>query len=172
MITIISASNREGNLTSFFAKKCEEILSQRKIENQIFYLHDLPDTISLNSVYNYEDSIFKKLGEKLIAPATKLLFIVPEYNGSIPGILKLFLDGIEPIVFKGKKAALVGVAAGRAGNLRGMDHLTDIMHHLEVNVMPQKLPISQLFGLLKNEEVVDEATLDLISKQLKLLEEF
>jgi len=172
MITIISASNREGNLTSFFASKCQEILNRHKVENRVYYLHDLPDTISLSSVYNYEDSIFKELGKELIVPASKLLFIVPEYNGSIPGILKLFIDAIEPSVYKGKKAALIGVAAGRAGNLRGMDHLTDILHHLEVNVMPQKLPISQLFGLLKEEEVVDESTLNLLEKQLQLLSEF
>jgi NAD(P)H-dependent FMN reductase len=49
----------------------------------------------------------------------------------VPGSLKLFIDACSVREykqnFKGKKAALVGIASGRAGNLRGMDHLTGVM---------------------------------------------
>jgi len=45
---------------------------------------------------------------------------------------------------------LVGVASGRAGNLRGMDHLTGVFNHVGSIVFPNKLPISNC------KDVVDE----------------
>jgi NAD(P)H-dependent FMN reductase len=169
MISIISASNREGNLTALFASKCKQFLDEKGIDNQLFTLNELPKELSLQSVYEYQSSVFNQWSEKLIKPAQKLLFIVPEYNGSIPGILKLFIDGIAPEDFKGKKSVLIGVSAGRAGNLRGMDHLTDILHYLQVEVHPVKLPISKVYNLLKEGKLVDEETLALLEKQVQTL---
>lgn len=169
MILILSASNRAGNLTAAFAQKCKAFLDKREIENRLFSLSQLPEELILQSVYEYDTSVFNQWSKELIQKAKKILFVVPEYNGSIPGILKLFIDGVSPKDFQGKKAVLVGVSAGRAGNLRGMDHLTDILHYLQVEVHPQKLPISRLYDLLEEGEVVDQETLALLEKQVQTL---
>ena len=72
-----------------------------------------------------------ELEKKWLLPAEKYIFISPEYNGSIPGVLKCLIDVSDvKKVWKGKKALLTGVSKGRAGNLRGMDHLTGIMHYV------------------------------------------
>jgi chromate reductase, NAD(P)H dehydrogenase (quinone) len=47
-----------------------------------------------------------------------------------------------------KKAMLVGVADGRAGNLRGLDHMTNILNYMKMNVLYNKLPLSRI-----NEEI-------------------
>jgi NAD(P)H-dependent FMN reductase len=58
----------------------------------------------------------------------------------------------------GKKAAVVGVATGRAGNLRGIDHLTSVLAHMQIAVLPKFLPVSSVEkeldenGKLKNEK--------------------
>ena len=172
MITILSASNRSGNLTAYFTRKCEELLGLRGEGLNVLYLDELPESINLKTMYDFESSDFTDYSKKYIESSDKFLVVVPEYNGSIPGILKLFIDAVKPEHFAGKKAAIIGVAAGRAGNLRGMDHLTDILHHLQVNVMPQKLPISQVHGLLKGEEVADADTLSALSLQMDRLIDF
>lgn len=166
MITIISGSNRRGNLTSIFAKHCLAALKDMNLEANLFSLDEIPNGEELALIYDFEHSAFAKTGRELIKQSDKLLFIAPEYNGSIPGILKLFIDAVEPKDFEGKKAALIGTAAGRAGNLRGMDHLTDVLHHLQVNVMPQKLPISQLYALISDQELTDQDTIGLIKNHL------
>lgn len=167
MITIISSSNRRGNKTKNFSNYCLEWLKEQGEEVQLFSLDDLPTTIDLNEVYNYESSVFTEIAHKYIIPATKLYFVVPEYNGSVPGVLKLFMDGVKPEFYAGKKAALLGVAAGRAGNLRGMDHLTDVLHYLQVEVMALKLPVSQIYNILDAEgNVKDETTKMAINAQL------
>ena len=95
-------------------------------------------------------------------PANHFLIVSPEYNGSIPGYLKLFIDAISvhrlKECFAGKRAALVGVASGRAGNLRGNDHLSSILHHIGCNVVPGALPISKIGSVMNDEGQLDEGT--------------
>lgn len=172
MLTIISSSNRIENLTSFYSSYCEKFLKNRGIQHQVYSLAEIPDLLSLKSVYEFESSYFNEVAKKCLLPAEKLLFVVPEYNGSIPGILKLLIDAIHPSYFQGKKAALIGVSSGRAGNLRGMDHLTAILQHLQVNVMPQKLPISKMNALIENGELSDFETKKSIELHLNRLIEF
>ncbi|MCD6063655.1 MAG: NADPH-dependent oxidoreductase [Flavipsychrobacter sp.] len=89
------------------------------------------------------------LEDKYFKPSGKFVFVLPEYNGSIPGILKLMIDNSDiRECWWYKKAMLVGVADGRAGNLRGLDHMTNILHYLKMNVLYNKLPISRI-----NEEI-------------------
>ena len=51
----------------------------------------------------------------------------------------------------GKKALLTGVSTGRAGNLRGMEHLTGILHYMRVIVHPNKFPISVVDRLFNDQ---------------------
>lgn len=69
-----------------------------------------------------------------------------------PGILKLMMDNSDiRQCWWHKKAAMVGVADGRGGNLRGIEHMTNILHYLKMNVLYNKLPISKI-----NEEMDTE----------------
>lgn len=168
MITIISASGREGNNTKFIAKACKKVLTNFQQEVQILSFDMLPGDISVESIHKQENSMFSELAAKYIAPAEKLIFVIPEYNGSFPGMLKVFIDAIHPKTFKGKKAALMGVSTGRAGNLRGMDHLTDILHYLEVEVMSLKVPFSRVHTLLDEKgNITDEYTKEIIQVQME-----
>ena len=90
-----------------------------------------------------------KVEKNLLIPSEKFVFIMPEYNGSFPGILKLMMDNTDiRKCWWYKKAAIVGLADGRGGNLRGIDHFTGILHYLKMNVLYNKLPLSRI-----NEEV-------------------
>jgi NAD(P)H-dependent FMN reductase len=105
--------------------------------------------------------------DEFILPAQKIVFIVPEYNGSFPGVLKIFLDAVHPDTNRGKKVALVGVSSGRAGNIRGLDHLTGVLHYLGMHILPNKLPISSVLTLLDaNGSLKDENTIKALEKQI------
>ena len=150
MITVISGTNRKDSLTEKFAKHIYELL-QTKTEQPVKYfsLLEMPEDILHVEMYegSKQSNALREIQEELMIPAEKFLVISPEYNGSFPGVLKVFLDACSiheyKKTFKGKKAGLVGVATGRAGNLRGMDHLTGIFHHVGTEVMPAQLPLSQ-----------------------------
>src|SRR5690606_17395729 len=87
----------------------------------------------------------KEIENEYLIPAEKFVIIMPEYNGSFPGILKLLFDNSDiRQCWWHKKAALVGVADGRGGNLRGIEHMTNILHYLRMNVYYDKIPISRI----------------------------
>jgi chromate reductase, NAD(P)H dehydrogenase (quinone) len=160
MYTIISGTNRVGSNTLKVARQYQQRFKAQGIEAALITLE------GVNPLPGAEG--FEAWQRELLHPAEKFIFIAPEYNGSLPGILKLVIDSSDvKVAWWYKKAMLVGVSTGRAGNLRGMDHLTGILHHLNVQVMPNKLPISGVDKLLNsNDEINDMGTLAAIDKQI------
>lgn len=112
----------------------------------------------------------RNIQDEFVIPASNFYFVVPEYNGSYPGVLKYFLDACSVRKYKesfaGKKAAILGLATGRAGNLRGMDHLTAVLQYLDITVMPNRLPISRVGGLVQDGRLVDEQTEAIIRRHI------
>ncbi|WP_235298863.1 NADPH-dependent FMN reductase [Portibacter marinus] len=149
MITVIAGTNRQGSRTKQVAERYFELISSMTDEECKFLaLEDLSENFIHSMMYE-EDNQNKDIAEKqdeYFTPAHKLVFVVPEYNGSFPGIFKMFIDAISirnyKENFQGKKVALIGVASGRGGNLRGMDHLTTSLNYLKMNIYPNRLPIA------------------------------
>lgn len=161
--TLILGTHRPGNLSSIvfdFIRACYE---ERGIAVRRLRMEDLPrDFLYENEVLGSGGAV-DDLARTFIAEAGKILFVIPEYNGSLPGILKAFIDVVKPEYFKDKKTALIGVATGRAGNLRGCDHLAGVLMHLGAVVMPSALPISSLHTLLnEHKQIKDPRTRDLL----------
>lgn len=158
--TIISGTNRSASNTYKVAVQYQQLLMQRGIAANL---------LSLEGVNPLEkDSRFQAMQHEILNPTKKYIFVSPEYNGSIPGILKLLIDEANwRTAWKNKKAMLVGVSTGRAGNLRGMDHLTSILHHMNIQVLPFMLPISQVDKLLNGQEqITDMAFVSIMEKQI------
>lgn len=158
--TIISGTNRAGSNTCKIAQHYRKVLESKGIH---------PHFITLEGwKYVYKTPEYVQLENEILAPTDKFIFISPEYNGSIPGVLKVMFDISDyKKVYWGKKALLTGVATGRAGNLRGLEHLTGILHYLKVIVHPNKLPISSVDKMLDSSgQINDEGTLDAIETQI------
>jgi len=173
MITLINATNRPENLTGKVVELYSHLLSESGQANQIFELAELQNDFIFNASFGKASAHMDKIVNEKIIPAQKFVFIAPEYHGSYPGVLKAFLDAVETKHFRGKRAALVGVASGRAGNLRGMDHLTDVLHHMGVEVLSYKVPISKLNSLFNEHGALVEAeTTIVLKKQIELFSKF
>ena len=151
MYTIISGTNRIDSHTEKVAKAYQNILRAKNINAGIFTLKDI-------------DLIKER---EILIPSKKFLFIIPEYNGSYPGILKMMIDYSDiRNTWHFKKALLTGVASGRAGNLRGMDHLADTLHYLKMNVYYNKLPISSINQVMDKEGHLNAETIQVINAQV------
>ncbi len=167
MITIISATNRPNSNTLKVAHNYAQLMEKQGVKSKLFSLESLPADFTATDLYNKRSDNFQQLLNEYIVPAEKFVFIVPEYNGSFPGILKTFIDAVHPDVNRGKKVALVGVSSGRAGNLRGLDHLTGILHYLGMHILPNKQPISSVLSLLNEAGVLkDENVINVLEKQI------
>lgn len=167
MITIISGTNRPHSNTMKVALNYVQLMEKQGVKPELLSLETVPANIAFSELFNKRSSEFQQILDKYIVPAQKFVIISPEYNGSFPGILKTFLDAIHPDINRGKKVALVGVSTGRAGNLRGMDHLTGILHYLGFHVMPNKLPVSSVLTLMdEKSNIKDEHTVKALEKHI------
>ena len=158
---IISGTNRSGSNSLRVANQYKKLLEGLNIHAPVVSLESV-DVTSRNPAY-------VAVEHEVLMPAKKVIFIAPEYNGSIPGVLKTMLDISDyKKVWWGKKALLVGISTGRAGNVRGMDHLTSILNFMKVVVHPNKLPISIVDKLMQTDEAIDDPlTISIIQQQLK-----
>lgn len=73
--------------------------------------------------------------------ADALLFVTPEYNRSIPGVLKNALDiASRPYgtnSFAGKPGAVIGASIGATGTALAQQHLRNVLAYLDVAVLAQ-----------------------------------
>lgn len=166
MITVISGTNRKNSRTRQIAEAYHGILGGlTDQECKILALEDLPSDIISDMMYEkaFQSPALALIQDEFFTPASKLVFIVPEYNGSIPGIFKLFIDAISirnyEANFKDKKVGLIGVATGRGGNLRGLDHLTTSLNYLKMIIFPNRYPISQVDKVMDNDGKISDPVL-------------
>lgn len=165
MITVISGTNRkDSECLKFAALYCAMLQENTGEEVKLLALENIPHDWFHPDMYTRQSASLAAIQDEYVLPATKFAFVIPEYNGGFPGAVKLFIDACTvrkyKANFQGKKAALLGIATGRAGNIRGMEHLTGVLNFLGTTVMPDKLPISQISGLKDGAgEVIDEETL-------------
>ena len=174
MITVFSGTNRKNGRTQLIATYIyEQLKAQTEEEVQLFNLEDLPTDFLHAGMYS-EEGQSKELAaiqDKYVVPANKFYFVVPEYNGGIPGILKAFIDACSVRKYAdsfhgGKKAALVGISAGRSGGLRGLEYMTGFLNYLKINVLPNRLPVSLIETLLTDDVLTDEVNKKALQEQI------
>ena len=159
MYTIISGTNRVGSHTEKVALEYHRLLLDKNIDAKILTLKNL-DVLQRSEA-------FLKVEKEILIPAKKFIFILPEYNGTFPGVLKAMIDNTDIIkVWYHKKALLTGISSGRAGNLRGIDHLAASLHYLKMNVHYNKLPISVIDKVMDTNGRLNAETLKAVEEQL------
>lgn len=170
MILIISGTNRLNSNSLRLAKYYEKELRSAGQDCEILSLTELPATVIMTDLYGKRSDEFAVLQEK-VSSSQKYIFIAPEYNGSFPGVLKLFIDACTyPTTFANKKVALVGISAGRYGNIRGIDHLTGVCHYMKMHVLPIKVHIPSIQQEISLEgELLQASTQKFIDEQIKEL---
>jgi chromate reductase len=84
------------------------------------------------SVVEYWDAVRKADG---------ILFISPEYNYSVPGVVKNAFDWAsrppDSAAIAGKPAGVLGASTGRSGTMRMQLHMRQILPALNMAVMPK-----------------------------------
>jgi len=170
MYAVISGTNRLNSQTYKVARQYEAFLKEKGEAVVFLDLCDLPANCFSTAMYSHDDKAqgFKDIEESILKPSTKFLFIMPEYNGSFPGVVKAMIDASDiPPCYYGKKALITGVASGRAGNLRGLEHFTGVLNHVKITVLPNRLPISNINAELSEKgEFHNPLTIKVIHNQI------
>lgn len=175
MITIVCSTNRKDSVSSKISSQYAAMLDKKAVNNQTIDLKDLPDDFAFSALYDNsgKNEVFNRF-RKIMKESQKYVFIVPEYNGSFPGVLKTFIDGLEfPHTFTNKKCALVGLSSGVQGGGLALSHLTDIFNYCGMNVMAQKVKLARIEANTDDDfNISNELYLKLLQDQVNLLIEF
>ena len=69
--------------------------------------------------------------------ATAVVLATPEYHGSYSSVIKLVIENLGfPSGLAGKPVAMLGVAAGRIGAVKSLEHLSSVVTHVGGHVLP------------------------------------
>ena len=167
MTTVICGTNRENSNSSIISKVYEELIKKEEEQVAVLYLKDLPKSFAYDEINGDKSDEFKFVIENYIKVANRFIFVIPEYNGGFPGVLKSFIDSVPPEYFYYKKAALVGISSGHAGALRPLDQFTNILHYLKVEVFSNKPKLSSIESLLDHDKINDADAFKKISEQVQ-----
>ncbi len=102
-----------------------------------------------------------------VAAAEGVVFFLPEYNYSIPGVLKNTIDWLSrctPQPLYGKPCAIIGATPGKLGTARAQYHLRQVGVFLNIHWLnTPEVMIGQAYGLFDaNGELQDSGTRDFL----------
>ncbi len=174
MLTIIVGTNRRDSVSQYVAVQYSEILREKGIANVIFNLHDLPHDFIKSALYeNVGKNVEFNKVRALMNESRKFIFVIPEYNGSFPGVLKAFIDGLDRSkALADKKSALVGISSGDQGAGIALSHFTDILSYCGTNVLAYRVRIPKIDEVMTDNKIIDKVLLSKIHKQAQKIIDF
>lgn len=173
MMTLIVGTNRPGSNTRKVAAHLEEIYRELNTPLKVLDLAQLPPEIFSSASYGEKPKSFAPFSEAVLQ-ASGLIVVTPEYNGSVPGVLKYFIDMLEfPASFQHRPVCFVGLAAGMWGALRPVEQLQMIFGYRNAHIFPERVFLPGIGGLLDaNGRLKDAELVDRLCKQQKGFVEF
>lgn len=135
-IAVLVGSLRAGSLNKKLANNLQ-VLAPEGIEFQYIDLN-MP-LYNDDLLADYPESV--QAAKDAVLAADGVLFVTPEYNRSVPGVLKNAIDwfsrpyGTSP--FDGKPAGIVGVSSGPIGTAVAQAHLRDTVVYLNTKLLGQ-----------------------------------
>lgn len=162
---IISGTNRKDSRSYQVSLILQKMYAAENEKVEIIDLANLPLHTFGPETYGKDAPPGLKEAIDKVNKADGVIFVVPEYNGSLPGALKLFIDHWKyPESFEYRPVCFIGLG-GMFGGLRPIEHLQQIMGYRNAFQYPDRVFLSQVFTQLKNGEIQDPIVMGLLKKQ-------
>lgn len=172
-LKIISATDRPGSRALKVSNYLKSQYAEQGLDTEVISLENYPWSDVIGGSYNSDLPAVKAFNEPIIN-ADGLLFVVPEYNGSFPGVLKVFIDYMPfPESLLHKPIAYVGEAAGAFGALRAVEQLQLILNYRNALNFPDRVFLQRVHNSFDEQEgPTEEATKKLMRTQIEGFSEF
>lgn len=174
MITIICGTNRANSISKIISLHYQQLLANHQAESHVLDLKDLPVDFIHSALYSNsgKNPTFNEF-RKVVDQSDKFVFVVPEYNGSYPGVLKAFIDGLKyPSSLNDKKGALVGLSSGVQGGANALSHLSDVLSYLGMDIIGLRVKLSRIEANMADSQITNPIYTQLLEKQVKKLIDF
>ncbi|MEI9863548.1 MAG: NAD(P)H-dependent oxidoreductase [Limisphaerales bacterium] len=159
MMTLIVGTNRPGSNTRKVAAQLEEIYAELKVPLNVLDLAKLPPEIFAPTSYAEKPKSFQPFADGVLQ-SSGLHIVTPEYNGSVPGVMKYFIDMLKfPESFERRPVCFTGLAAGMWGALRPVEQLQAIFIYRNAHIYPERVFMPQINNLLDPSGKIKDAEL-------------
>jgi NAD(P)H-dependent FMN reductase len=159
MITLIVGTNRPGSNSRKVAAQIEEFYAELKVPLNVLDLANLPPEIFSPTSYAEKPKSFLPFADAVLE-SDGLHVVTPEYNGSVPGVLKYFIDMLKfPESFERRPVCFTGLAAGMWGALRPVEQLQAIFVYRNAHIFPERVFMPQINNLLDGSGKIKDAEL-------------
>lgn len=151
MLNLLVGTNRPGSNTRKVAAQVSEIYQNLDVPLGLIDLADLPPEIFQSTSYAEKPSAFQPFSDAILG-SSGLVVVTPEYNGSLPGVLKYFIDMLKfPESFERRPVCFIGLSAGQWGALRPVEQLQAIFGYRNAFLYPERVFLPGINDLLDDE---------------------
>lgn len=163
-ITIVLGTARKDRESKKVADHLVEVL-KREEGVQVRYVdvkeflfgHTIPSWVEDSAVDPWRD---------IVSESDAFLFVVPEYNRSYPGELKILLDSAYQ-QYRKKVAAIAGVSSGDFAGTRVIEHIQPVMTELGLVISPRPIHAPRVEDLFDESGEVSEHRKEAFSKSVE-----
>lgn len=161
VVAIVGSIRKDSynlKVVKYIQKRYQDLL-----EIEILNIKDLP---YYDQDFELDPPNVVKQFKKSVADADAVLIGTPEYNHSVPGVLKNAIDWLSRVdkVMTKKPTLIVGASTGMLGTIRAQIHLRQIMAAISANVLPGNELLLNFVDkkLDDNGNLVDEPTISFL----------
>ena len=141
-IVTIVGSARPGNYT---AKALAVAQRELRRHDDVMVTEIDPAVLKLAIPGTGMDSSDRDWLRKTVASADGVILATPEYHGTFSSLMKLVIENLGfPSALTGKPVALLGVASGRIGAIKSLEHLRSVGGHVGALVLPNPISVARV----------------------------
>lgn len=156
-IVVMLGSLREG---SFTAQAANIVIGVMELEYGATVTVLDPAELPLTFPNSSDSEALQAQLMAVVGPADGVFLCTPEFNGSYSSTLKAMIDHLKyPDALEGKPMGLVGVAAGRIGAIKALEHLRGICGHLGAMVLAYPVSIAEVHTVFDGEGLCNDGDL-------------
>lgn len=169
---IISGTDRLGSNSLKVSKYIQNIYKDLGESVEIIDLQEIKTLLAEQTTYSTPTEPLKVYLDKVLG-SDGLIVVCPEYNGSMPGILKYFIDHLKfPEAFEYRPVCFVGLGF-MFGGLRPVEHLQGVFGYRNAFIFPERVFITQPPSKVTAEgHISDEMVAKLLLMQAKGFQRF
>ena len=161
-IVVVCGTNRDGAFSRLLAQEAVATYEPHGSVD-LLDMNELPAEILRPTAYNEQPAAVTELVQRFLK-SDAAVFVIPEYNGSYPGIVKLFVDMLPyPEGFDSRPCAFIGLAAGQFKSLRAVEHFQQVAGYRNAYIYPRRLFIGDSYKQFVDGKLAD----DELSQRLK-----
>lgn len=169
---IIAGTDRPNSNTLKVSQYIQKIYKELNEDVEIIDLCDVKNHISGGPFYGNPTEGLQVYTQKILK-SEGLIVVCPEYNGSMPGALKYFIDHLKfPESFEYRPVCFVGVGA-MFGGLRPVEHLQQVFGYRNAFIYPERVFMMNVWkSLSESGEVIEPMHNQLLRQQAAGFQKF